>query len=779
MPEMIIDQEEVMDTGYESQELVPPKGSEGVGIAVIDMLDQILQYREELKIAEKFNRYYKLRRNKHWKNKNKKISLVSANLLGAHHSKTVNMLTDNNPTFNAIQAGEMDQDGEEKLSLLVKTTDSWWTETEQQHAFEESVSTGELYGMVGEFMSFDQDINFPEGDVDTETLDPLYFSCFPPKCRKVEKSEAMLRWYPMTVREARRKWPKAAADLQGDETLLSEIGDERHDENSKSTSQKRTVLSSLTRWLSGSSQSSGDTEAEELFVVEAWVKDYTQDEHGEPLYPGNIRCIKVANAGEVVLDDAYNPSLNTELGIDINIKNYLFARFPFSMTQSVTDTTSPFGFADFEQLEQLNVEMNKTMSQFTLFKNKAFRLKLVNPKDSGVTNEELDDLPGVVNPTNHLVAQSLRYIDPPKLSTDIPMALSLYKDMFHEIAGSFQDATQGQKAGSEVIAAKAIAMLLEEAARMARGKIRNYSKMLRERGRMFLALAQSWYDTDRYITFQKQGKDVTQVVNREVLQIPGKINVVNGSTMPVSLIQRREEAISLFKMGVIDQEELLKSFDWDNRKDVVARMQQGPLGQFLEKMGMIGVPKQILEAFKKLGQWDEKEIERGLKEGKVQPFMQMIQAIMQQGQQQPEKPDPEMIKLQIEGRKAQADITEKQAKAQAIMADIELTKQKIETEIVERQVKQFGMKLDQENIRIEKAKAVANIQNMQQTSKLTKVKTASDIAERAHNEREGVATREHQQSEDAQNRQERKLQMRDDKGGYDERGMKSNNEGSE
>lgn len=744
-------------------ELIPPEGSEDVGIAVISMLDEILQYREDLKLAEKFNRFYQLRRNKHWKNKNKNISLVSANLLGAHHSKTVNMLTDNNPTFNAVQAGEMDQDSAEKLSLLVKTTDSWWNETEQQHVFEESVSTGELYGMVGEFVSFNPDINFPEGDVETETLDPLYFSCYPPKCRKVEKAEAMLRWYPMSVREARRRWPEAAEYLQGDESLLSEIGDERHDENViKGNGTKQTVLNSLVRWLSGSSQTSGDSETDELFVIEAWVKDFSGK------YPGNIRRIQVANAGEVVLSDVPNPSINPELPEEISIKNYLFSRFPFSMTPSVTDPTSPFGFADFEQLEQLNIEMNKTMSQFTLFKNKAYRLKLLNPRDSGVTNQELDNTPGPVNPTNSLVSQAIRYIDPPKMSTDIPMALSLYKDMFHEIAGSFQDVMQGQKNGSEVVAAKAIAMLLEEASRMARGKIRNYSKMLRERGRMFLALAQNWYDTDRYITFQRQGKEVTQPVNRETLQIAGKINVVNGSTMPVSLIQKREESMALAKMGMIDQEEVLKAFDWDNYKDVIARMQQGPIGEFVQKMGAIGVPKEMLGFFQKLAGVGIEDIQKMVEAGEIPGFMQMVQ--MMAGQQQP--PSPEMIqsqieqqKLQIESAKAQADIRVKDAQARKTEAEIMLEQEKIATERIEQQIKAKGVQFDEEKLKMTRAEIVAKLKSMERADKRADAEFVSNLKDRQQGRKIDVA----KTVIDAQSK------TNTGNGDYRERGLTSNN----
>lgn len=723
-------------------ELIPEKGAEGVGLAVAKMLEEILKYREEIKFAERCNRFYKLRRNKHWKNANASLKLVTANLVGSHHQKTVNMLTDNNPTFNAVQAGDLGEAGQEALALLVKTTDYWYGETEQQHVYEESVHLGELYGTVGEMLSFNPDENFPEGDIETETLDPLYYSLYPPKCREIKKAEGFVRWYPMSVREARRKWPEKADKIVGDLSLLAEIGDERQDEHSKSSSVKQTILDSVTRWLSGGKSSGSDDDSEELFVIEAWVKDYSEKD-SEPVYPGNIRRVTVCNAGEISLSDDYNPSINQELDDAVLQKQYLYSRFPVSHTHSVTDPSSPVGLADMEQLEQLNVEVNKSLSQFTMFKDKVARPKLMNPKDSGVSNDELDNRTGIINPTNHLVAQAIRFIDSPQMPTDVVAAASLYKDFFNEVAGSFNDVMQGQKQGSEVIAAKAIAMLLEEASRMARGKIRNYSKMLRERGRMFVSLAQSFYDTPRYITFQKKGKDETKAVTRKDLQIPGKINVVSGSTMPVSNIQRREEALSLFKMGAIDQEELLKKLDWDNYADVVERMQKGPIGGFIQKLSIIGVPEEVLQLFQQMAGMDEKEIEKALQDGDITPFVEILQTLMQQ---RPEaRPDPAMAKvqgeLQAKADKNRIDAQRVQIEDSKAQAEIQLIREKIETERTERDlkieemnVKIEGLKLDHENLKIKKAEAVSRIQ-----SGAEKPETDTD-------------------------------------GKYDERGMKSNNE---
>lgn len=735
----------------ETNELIPPEGDDNVGPRIFEILSDILKYREGLKKPEDWTRFYELRRNKHWKTKTESsIKLLSANMLGSHHQRTVNMLTDNNPTFNAVQAGDVEGDPEEEMARLTHTIDDWWNDREQQHVLEESVSTGEMYGSVGEFLSYNPKINYPDGEVEVETLDPFYYGLYPVRCRNIEKSEAFLRWYPMTVMEAKRRWPEQAGSLTGDLALLEEIRDDRSEVQESKKTVTQTVINSLSRFLSGDQPSRSDSD--ELMVIETWVRDYSKVDD-KYLYKGNIRRIRCCNGGDIVLDDHDNPSINPELDPEIQVKNYLYSRFPGSHTQSVTDTASPFGMADFEQLESLNIEVNKTISQLTMYKDKASRLKLINPKDSGVTNDHLDNKPGIINPTNHIVGQAIRYLDPPAMQGDVVSVLGIYKDFFNEVAGTFTDVLQGSRQGSDVIAYKAIAALLEEASRMLKGKIRNYSKMIRERGRMYIALAQNFYTDGKFISIPRNGSTETVRIDRTMLQIPGKISVVNGSTMPVSLVQKREESLTLFKMGAIDQEELLKSVDWQNYKDVIARMKEGPLGEFLKRLGMIGVPKQLLAVFKQAAAMDEKKIESAVKEGKIPPFMEVLKAIMQQ--QPPEKPDPELIKIQIEAKKAEAEIAEIMAKAKETSYKAELAKEKIITERVEQQVKLKGVKFDEAKLKMLRAETVDRIKTSEQERKLgvadAVVKTGKDV----------VASKSTNQNK---------------QGPYAERGLKSNNQ---
>jgi hypothetical protein len=113
-------------------ELLPPEGDLQVGYRIFQLLEKVVAFKNELGLSAKWNRHYELAKNKHWKNDSKKVTLITANLLFAHRSRTVNTLTDNNPTFNIQHVGETDEQKEEILLNLLRTSEFWWGDQEQQ-----------------------------------------------------------------------------------------------------------------------------------------------------------------------------------------------------------------------------------------------------------------------------------------------------------------------------------------------------------------------------------------------------------------------------------------------------------------------------------------------------------------------------------------------------------------------------------------------------------------------------------------------------------------------
>jgi len=711
----------------ESTELLPPEGDEYLGFRIFQLLGESLEDKSNLGLPEKWARNYELSRNKHWKSGSKKVSLISANLLFAHRLRTVNTLTDNNPTFNLSQQGDPEETNKEIYDTLLHTAEHWWNETEQQHILERSVTNGETYGCTIEKMLFNPDLEFGLGEVQTKVIDPYHFGFYPVKCDDIQDCEAVFHFWPMSVREVKRRWPKFAGDVRPDDEILQELGDERREIQGGRPSPAKGYFSTFAGIVKNMLNISDDAKGDKnkTLIVEAWVRDETLNADETPLYPGFIRCIQTCSGGHVILSDRPNPSINPDLPLDQAIKTYLYDKFPFTLTPSVTDTVNNWGMCDYEQLEGLQIEVDKTLSQITLWKDKASRLKIINPKDSGVHNEEFTNYPGIINPATTMAAQGIRYMDPPKPPTDLTAVMAIYKDLFFLVSGTF-DLEQAQTPGREVIAYKAIAALIERASIMLKGKIRNYTKMIRERGRMYLSLVMNWYTEERWISYDDDGETAAAAIMGPDLIIPAKLTVVSGSTMPVSKVQEREEGLALYEKGAIDLVDLHRRLDTPGRKDLLKRMMQGPLGELMDKLEAIGTPPQMLQIFQELANMDKKEFYQKMKAEEIPPFEALLP---QQGEQGGDPiQDAELGGKQSEIRKTLAEIRN-------IQADIALIEEKINTEIVGQQVSLSGVEFDKEQLKIKRAELVAEMRNQRHTQQIEAIDTVSGLDAQQHQQK--------------------------------------------
>jgi hypothetical protein len=723
----------------EYSELLPPENDPRVGYRCFELLSEIIADKDKLGLPQKWTRNYELSRNKHWKQKSDKVPLVTANLLFTHRQRTVNMLTDNNPTFNVTRIGSLDDDKEDLFEKYRRSAEWWWGETEQQNLLEKSIINGETYGCTIEKGLFNPDIEFGMGEVEIKKVDPFYFGMYPVKCEDVQKAEAVLYYYPMSAREARRLWPAKKELIKGDREHLDELGDSRREiqggRPSEPAGYYATFAGVVKKFINIFRGATGQVD-DELLVVETWCRDYTmipnpafkeyqdRSEKGEPLpaetkangakkeeepppekmpkYKGYIRYVVSCNGGAVVLEDRSNPNVSDMLPVEQAINTYLYDKFPFSLTPSNTDTVIPWGVSDYEQLEGLNIEVDKTLSQMMLWKDKASRLKLINPQNSGVSNDQLTNYPGIIRPSNDIVAKAIRYMDPPLPPADLANTLNVLKDFFYLVSGSFE-LEAAQVPGREVIAYKAIATLIERASLMLKGKIRNYSRMIRERGRMYISLAQNFYTEERWMSYEENGEEKTFSITGADLIIPARLTVVSGSTMPRSIVQQREEAIGLFEKRAIDAEELLKSMDWPNWKKVIMRMMAGPLAAFLKRLGTMQFPDAMVNLFQKVSAMDDKDFASAVKNGEIPAFPEFLATLTTPGGGGAASPPPPSAA-------DEADARLKDAQARKVEMEIKLVEEQIMTERVDQEVKMHGIHFDTEEQKMRRAELVNKIE---------------------------------------------------------------------
>jgi len=722
--------------------LIPPEGRKDVGKHVFAVLNTIIEDKQQLGLHKKWNENYRLWKNEHWRAKSSsKLPLTTANLIYTHVERTKNELTDNNPTFNVAQIGQVDEAKKQFGLDLQHTTEHWWIEQEQQDALESSVLNGEMYGITIEKVVFNPDLEIGLGEVETEIVDPFYFGWYPldlknPKdINNPRKCEAVVHFYPMPIRYLCEKYPDKANKIKADMDIIAELHDDRRDigmHKEKGEGSNISIggaIKNIVNFFSGHGE--GLLE-EETVVCEMWLRDRSkiyvgdpyEDEDGkivrdsQPKYTGEIRYIR-ACSGEVVLEDKDNPNINPNLPPEEAEKTYLYDKFPFVAVNSVKDTASAWGSSDIEQIEWLQRELDKSLSQMILEKDRMIRAKLINPMDSGVENEELTNYISVVRPSSQMTAQGLRWLIPPAPTGDVQSAIEIIKSLLLMIAGTF-DLDSAQQ-GKNVIAYKAIAALLERAATMKRGKIRNYGRLIRERGRMYLSHVMNFYTEERWITYKDPSGEeaVKPVVGTEMI-IPAKLTVVSGSTLPISRVQQREEAIELWRERAIDQPELLERLDISNRAEIVKRMQAGPLGAAFEALTKVGVPPEFLEYFRGIAEADPKKLDQALKTGQMPSFPEFVKQIMaEKGGMPQEQPDPEVMKAQAEVKKIEAEAA--------------LTAAKIQTEAIEQQVKLAGIQFDKENLTMQRAKAVQEMENNIRSHDREDIKTGAQIVSSLNN----------------------------------------------
>lgn len=719
------------------EELIPAEGTEDVGKKVFQLLEEIMRDKDALNLPQKAKRNYEIVNNKFWKQESSSLPLATANLIFTHVQRIVNQLTDNAPTFNVVPIGDVGDAYEESLYNVLQTIKYWWNETEQQSIFSISVKNGETNGTTIEKYFFNPELRRGEGEVAVDNVDLFHFGFWPLDARSIDDCEAVFHFRPYDVRDVRRIWGAKANDVVNDEDIIKQLGDDRRTVviGKTDTSSHSGTIGGVVKSLLSSGKAT-DGIKDQVLVVECWVKDRTRtkiekitesgDVDGEvyvtkeivekPKYTGEIRRIITCNMGKVVLEDRDNPSINPLLPDEVKMNLYLFDRFPFGTAQSITDQVSIWGRTDLDQLIPLQTEINKTITSIMYFKDKSARPKAIVPKDSGVSPTEMNNAMGVITPHNSIVAQGLRWFPAPESQVDLMQTLETLKAWFFLIAGTFE-MDQANLAGNDVVAYKAINALLERAAAMQRSKERNYSRLVRERGRAYLSLAQSWYTEDRWIAVEEAGTQKPVKINASQLRVPVTVAVVSGSTLPISNVQRREEALMLFQTQAIDHEELLKRLDWPDYMDVVNRVKAGPVGEVMQRAQAAGMPEPLVGFLQQLSEMKADKFENALKRGELPDFMSVLQQALTGQPPKDPKAEAEAMKIQAESmekqanaQKAGAEVAKIQQEIMKAKAEAMLTAEKIITERFERMVKTEGVKMDWKKLEQEDAVIASDIE---------------------------------------------------------------------
>lgn len=598
---------------------LPPEGHRDVGRWFWDNCFMASEAeKERLFLKDRWRENHRIWRggatNRNFKNK----GAVTANLIFSNVQRTVANLTAKNPSAEVVsldgmylmdeygqplldeQGEPIPDDSDKKMTVRLK---SWWNDTEQINALVDSALNMETYGITIEKAV----LNDTTKDSDTVIVDPYSYVIAPGNWTSPNDAPYVGMAVAMRPDAIEEMYGLEPGDVTVDD-VYSLLGEEREENRPMAygTNWASAPASSNygTKTMHKRQQSSG---AEDRgLIVELFVRDKSTrpvlDEMGqpvlddegnpteEPIYPGGIRVVTICNNGELVCSDIPNPNVNPALPREAQANTYLYDHFPYSVAVSYRDTTSPWGFAAAEQVGDLAEKVSEILSRMYRYLARVMLPPLILPLDTGLTEDDVTNAPGLVlTPNDRVSGSGIRYLDIPSLPADTHRLFDMLMGMFDRIY-QIEDADRGDTP-NRIVAASAIVALQERNQVLMRHKIRQVDYLIRQRGRCAISFFQNFGVTTDPI---KLDDEVTGIRGTDLIGRKFQYLVESGSTIMQTSLQIQEQAIDLFDKGAIDAQALLETLNFPNNKQITERMAESGdiLDQAAQAFVAAGVPEE-------------------------------------------------------------------------------------------------------------------------------------------------------------------------------------------
>ena len=560
---------------------VPPAGHEDVGEFVWSLYDASYKEKSILRVHDRWLDQHKMFRGDAWNGLQSRngVNRISIGLLFSNIERTVANITARNPVAEVKDMDGYDDGVDMALSQLLK---AWYSETEQQRVLEASALNMEMYGITVEKYVWDVDTGRPEVVV----IDPFSFFPAPGYYESVDDMPYVAHVYPMPREVVADTFDVPVEDVKVD--VVDETdGEERRRDYPIPVGQRANTANYPGNYTTQFTPFGDETRHGRALVVEMWLKDYSLDEVGRPLYPGGIRKITVCNGGELVLDDRANPNIDPQIPDEQAKTSFLYYAFPFSKANSYEDTSDIWGFSAYEQTRPILVAMNELLSRMVAYLHRSMGPTLILPRDSGVPISRLNNRPGlVIQPANSMVANAIRYLDMPELPRSVFNVFDLLMRLFDRV-WSIEDADRGESPNG-VIAASAIAMLQEKNAVLIRQKIRAIDYLVRQRGRAAISLFQHFGANEEVIDLSDHP---VMLIGKSLVGRKFSYVVEAGSTFVQTSMKIKEDALELYRMQAIDRRALLETLEFPGWRDVIERMGETELDAALGVLVQAGLPE--------------------------------------------------------------------------------------------------------------------------------------------------------------------------------------------
>jgi hypothetical protein len=563
------------------------------------------------KYDEKWNDYYNMYRGKQWKEQrpNYRHSEV-VNLIFREIQSGVPIQMDSRPKFEFLP---MEPGDIELAEIMNQVCEADWNRYNWLEQLTEMVYDSNILGTGLGGMGYDPQEEDGRGAICFSSEDPFYH--FPsPLAKDVNKcNQAHIKAEPMSIDEIKKKWPNGKyvkADL---------IGIKRMDVNGQEKVRFKSPTDAAVA-ADGSQQYDVNQQPEALVITcyldggfeieEKEVPEHADDGTVQLKYvqqKAHPQGRKIVIANKVVLESTPNP--------------HEHGKFPYARVQNYVNQRQFWGISDIEQLESPQKVFNKLVSfsldVLTLMGNPVWKVGT----SSGVDTENLFNQPGLIIEADDI--NQVQREEGVQLQPFVLQLIDRMKVWFDDVSGS-SDSSRGVRPEG-VTAASAIQSLQEATQTRIRQKARNLDSCLQSLGQLYQSYVFQYYTAPRIFrltnkdgsrrffkfsvetTVDPQSGEKQKVAryrpfeqgeDGKMYEQPEKLMPVNGmldlkvntgSSLSFAKEQNQNKAIQLFDRKIIDDEEVLKAFDYPNWEAVLQRVTEKK-AQMAEQQAMQGQP---------------------------------------------------------------------------------------------------------------------------------------------------------------------------------------------
>lgn len=547
------------------------------------------------KYDEKWNDWYNMYRGRQWKEQRPTY----------RHSEVVNLI------FREIQSGvpiQMDsrpkfeylpqEPGDIELAEIInQVCEADWNKYNWLEQLTEMIYDANILGTGVGGMDFDPKLEGGLGAVCFDSEDPFYI--FPdPMAKDVNKrSKFFIKAEPLSIEEIKKRWPN------GKYVKPDVIGIKKMDFHNQDKVRFKSPVDAAV-FADGSQQYDVDEQPQALVVTCYLGGDFEVDE--KPVeeksddgsvnvsyvqFHPNPKGRKIVLASKVILESG--PCEHDH------------AKFPFARVQNYVNQRQFWGISDVEQLESPQKVFNKLVSfsldVLTLMGNPVWKVGTA----SGVDTENLFNQPGLIIEADDI--SQVQREEGVQLQPFVLQLIDRMKLWFDDVSGS-NDVSRGARPEG-VTAASAIQSLQEAAQIRIRQKSRNLDSCLQSLGQLYQSYVFQYYTaprifrltnkdgsrrffkfhveksvdaegnetkTARYRPFEQGENGKLYEGQEKVMPVNGMLDlkVNTGSMLSFAKDAAKNEALQLFDRQVIDDEELLKRFDYPNWEGVLQRVNE-------------------------------------------------------------------------------------------------------------------------------------------------------------------------------------------------------------